>query len=371
VVAGGHSSPAAGRRPDGRRRMKVLVTGGAGFIGGHVVEALEAAGHKAVVFDRALRANHDLTNPVAVAAHLDGVDVVCHLAARVGLGIDFADVDDYVRDNDVGTATLLSMLHASGFRGRLVLASSMVVYGEGQYRCPAHGLVRPGPRSPERLAAGCFEPPCPRCGGDLMPETVTEDDPVDPRTIYAATKLHQEHLCFTWGREVDAAVVALRYHNVYGPRMPVDTPYAGVASIFRSALRRGQPPRVYEDGRQRRDFIHVTDVARATVAALEADPAVSGAFNVASGEPHTVGEMAVAMADAFGPNAPRPVIAGEWRLGDVRHIVASPDRADQMLGFRAKVPFAEGMAGLALATDEPPSSPSPLPRHPLHVSPGT
>ncbi|SDT15043.1 NAD(P)-dependent oxidoreductase [Jiangella sp. DSM 45060] len=340
--------------------MKVLVTGGAGFIGGHVVEQLCAAGADVVVLDSLvahaappdlpdgvdLRVA-DLRDPDAVALAVHDVDAVCHQAARVGLGVDLGDIADYVCDNDLGTAVLLRALWRRRFAGRLVVASSMVVYGEGRYRCATHGGVAPGPRSVAELGAGRFEPPCPRCGAPLSWEHVDEDAPPDPRNVYAATKLHTEHLAFAYGRETGAAVCALRYHNVYGPRMPRDTPYAGVASLFRSSLARGAAPRVFEDGGQLRDFVHVRDVARANVRALGS--AWSGALNVASGEPHTILDMATALCFAFGPGAPRPVVTGEYRLGDVRHVVASPARAAEVLGFRAEVPFAPGIAEFAHA----------------------
>jgi dTDP-L-rhamnose 4-epimerase len=182
----------------------------------------------------------------------------------------------------------------------------------------------------------------------LSPAVVAEDATLDPRSVYAATKLHQEHLVAAYAREHDAAAIALRYHNVYGPRMPKDTPYAGVASIFRSALERGDPPRVLEDGGQRRDFVHVADVANANVLALHADAAVSGAFNVATGDAHTVLEMACALADAY-PEAPPPEVVGGHRAGDVRHVTASAIRAAELLDFRSRVPFDEGMRAFAYA----------------------
>jgi dTDP-L-rhamnose 4-epimerase len=208
----------------------------------------------------------------------------------------------------------------------------MVVYGEGRYRCPRHGDVRPRARTAEDLVAGRFEPGCPACGGPTGWAPVDEDAPTDPRNIYAATKLHQEHLCAAFGREHGLAVTALRYHNVYGPRMPRDTPYAGVASIFRSAVERGEPPRVLEDGAQTRDFVHVVDVARANVAALTAEDPVVGPLNVASGVPRTVLDLARACCSGTGLE---PVVVGGGRLGDVRHVVASPARAAERLGFRA------------------------------------
>ena len=342
----------------------ILVTGGAGFIGSHIVDALVEQGHAVRAVDALLPVAHaarppylnpaaewvegDLRDPAVAERAVAGISAVCHQASMVGLGTDIGDIADYVGHNDLATAQLLRALAGSGFAGRLVLASSMVVYGEGSYRCARHGEVRPGPRRAEALDAGGFEPPCPVCGEPLAPGTVDEDAPLDPRSVYAATKVAQEHLCAAFSRETGVPVTALRYHNVYGPRMPRDTPYAGVASIFRSALEAGRAPRVFEDGGQRRDFVHVRDVARANLRALLADEPVAGAFNVASGTPHTVLEMAAALAAAFD-GAERPVVTGEWRGGDVRHIVASAERAAGVLGFRAREGFEAGMLEFARA----------------------
>jgi dTDP-L-rhamnose 4-epimerase len=340
--------------------VRVLLTGGAGFIGSHVAEALLDGGLSVRVLDlaaspcldpRAELIEGDLRDPAVVARAVDGVDAVCHQAAKVGLGVDFGDVGSYVSHNDVGTSVLLEVLWRRRFTGRFVLAGSMVVYGEGRARCPHHGVVAPGPRLAEDLRALRFDPRCPfaGCAAALAWQPVDEDTATDPRNVYAATKLHQEHLCRVWGRETGATVVALRYHNVYGPRMPLDTPYAGVASIFRSCLAAGRPPQVFEDGGQTRDFVHVRDVARANVLALTGSDVPSGAYNVASGRPRTVGDLAAVLARAFGPEAPAPVVTGEWRLGDVRHIVASPRRAAERLAFRAEVDLEEGMAEFAAA----------------------
>ncbi|MFJ4834957.1 NAD-dependent epimerase/dehydratase family protein [Streptomyces sp. NPDC088747] len=326
--------------------MRVLVTGAAGFIGSHVVEALTARGHETVGFD--LRDGSDVRRAEAVAAVLPGVDAVCHQAAMVGLGTSFGDAPDYVSHNDLGTAVLLAAMADAGVR-RLVLAGSMVVYGEGSYACDRHGVVRPGPRSVKDLEGGRFEPTCPGCGRELRPGLVGEDAPVDPRNVYATTKLTQEHLSAAWARSTGGSAVSLRYHNVYGPGMPRDTPYAGVASFFRSALARGEAPRVFEDGRQRRDFVHVRDVAAANVAALEAEPEEGAltTYNTGSGQPHTVGGMASALASAHG--GPEPVVTGEYRLGDVRHITADSSRLRAELDWKAEVGFAEGMREFATA----------------------
>ncbi|WP_422733267.1 NAD-dependent epimerase/dehydratase family protein [Micromonospora sp. WMMD558] len=341
--------------------MRILVTGAAGFVGSHVVDLAVAEGHDVVGLDALLPQAHGAGLPVWSRTHrpvvgdvrdaalldrlLRDVDAVCHQAAMVGHGLDPSDAPAYTSHNDHGTAVLLAAMHRAGVT-RLVLASSMVVYGEGTYRCAAHGVVRPAPRRPADLAAGRYDPTCPACHRPLTPALVPEDAPLDPRSTYAATKLAQEHLAAAWARQTGGGVWALRYHNVYGPRMPRDTPYAGVASIFRSALAAGRAPRVLEDGRQRRDFVHVTDVARANLLALTA-PAPEGLVpvNVCSGEPHTVGELATTLAAAMG--GPAPLVVGGARAADVRHVVADPRRAAGLLGYTARVGFAEGVAAFA------------------------
>lgn len=347
--------------------VRVLVTGGAGFIGSHVCAELAAGGHEVHALDALHPAAHrqappepapgvtlqvaDLRDPAAVAAALRHVDVVVHEAALVGMGTDLYDLPDYVGCNDLGTAVLLAEMTRASV-GRLVLASSMVVYGEGAYSCPTHGPVSPPGRQLADLAAGRFEPACPRCGATLSAGLVDEQAPPEPRSVYAATKVAQEHLAAAWARGCGGSVVALRYHNVYGPGMPRDTPYGGVAAIFRSALRAGLPPRVFEDGRQRRDFVHVRDVARANALAIAATgtPGVR-VYNIASGTATTVGEMATALAAACG--GPDPVVTGEFRTGDVRHVVASPRRAAAEFGFTATIGLADGLAELARAPLRP------------------
>jgi dTDP-L-rhamnose 4-epimerase len=331
---------------------RVMITGGAGFIGSHVVRAALEAGLEPVVLDlRApgLDVEHvvgDIRDPDTVARALRGVELVSHQAARVGLGVDLGDMPGYVAHNDLGTAILLRSLWRSDV-SRLVLASSMVVYGEGRYTCPEHGPVAAPPRDRVRLRAGRFDPECPACGGKLEPQAISEDAPPDPRNVYAATKLHQEHLARALARETGIHVTALRYHNVYGPGMPRNTPYAGVAALFVDSFARGQPPSVFEDGDQLRDFVHVRDVARANVLALTVPRPIDGALNVSSGTPRRVRELASALHETAFPKAPRPVVTGEFRAGDVRHVFADPARAERELGFRAKEDFQLGMAELA------------------------
>ncbi len=348
--------------------MRVLLTGAAGFVGSTIADLLLAGGHDVVGVDLLLDTAHGQRRPIwampglvvgdvrdedLLVDLLDGVDVVCHQAAMVGLGVHATDAPLYAAHNMLGTATVLSAMARRGVT-RFVQASSMVVYGEGRYRCPEHGPVRPAPRTSDDLAGGRFDPPCPRCGHPVGWELVDEDAPTDPRNTYAATKLAQEHLASSWAGQVGGCVVSLRYHNVYGPRMPRDTPYSGVAAIFRSELERGCPPRVLEDGAQMRDFVHVSDVAGANLLALQHavdTPACSTpevlVCNVCSGEPRSVGAMAQALVDVLG--GPPPIIAGGGRPGDVRHVVADPDRARRVLGFSALMPFAAGVADFATA----------------------
>ena len=341
--------------------MRALLTGGAGFIGQHVMAELMTRGHDVRVMDSMRPDVHDpganwrpppnvemIVADVRDASEIDraltGVDAVFHLAAKVGLGVDIGDLPDYASSNDSGTAELLAGMARAGVM-RLTLASSMVVYGEGLGQCSQHGAVTPGPRTEQALAAGDFEPPCPVCGARLQTALVDEDAPIDPRNAYATSKVAQEFYARNWSRVTGGSVAAMRYHNVYGPGMPRDTPYAGVAAIFTSALRRGDAPKVFEDGRMRRDFVHVHDVAAATIDACEKHRTGFRAFNVGSGTPRTVGEMASALADAL--NGPRPMVTGHYRLGDVRHITADSSRLRSELAWAPKVDFAAGMAQLA------------------------
>jgi dTDP-L-rhamnose 4-epimerase len=334
--------------------VRVLVTGGAGFIGSAVVRALAEQGYDVRVLDlstldsvpagvEAVRG--DVRDRALVEAALTGVDVVSHQAAKVGLGVDLDDMPDYASVNDVGTGVLLAAMARTGVR-RLVLASSMVVYGEGRYRCPEHGDVEAPPRSVGDLTAGRFDPVCPHCGLDLAPLLVAESAVPDPRNAYAVSKLTQELSSRVWARECDGSVTALRYHNVYGPGMPRNTPYAGVAAIFRSALELGEAPQVFEDGAQRRDFVHVDDVARANVAALTATATGGRAavYNVGSGEQRTIGELAEVLSEIM--DGPQPVVTGGFRLGDVRHVTADTASIRAELGWRPRVRFRDGVAEL-------------------------
>ena len=374
----------------------LLVTGGAGFIGARVVATARAAGRRVRVLD-SLRADvhpapagpghewrrsphgragcegsrhaplpedvefvrGDVGDPEVCAAALRGVTAVCHLAAKVGLGVDLSDAPDYVRSNVLGTAVLLAAMADAGV-DRMVLASSMVVYGEGRYR-DGQGPVAAAPRRIADLQQGMFEPRSPRTGEPLVPEQIDETAPTDPRNVYATTKLAQEHLVASWARETGGRAALLRFHNVYGPGMPQGTPYAGVAALFRTEAEAGRPPLVFEDGGQRRDFVHVDDVAAANLAALDwtagQDAGVTRAFNVATGQPRTVGELAAALAAAR--RAPAPIVTGRFRPGDVRHITASGERIRAELSWRPQVAFADGVRDFATAPMRPPAAAGP------------
>jgi dTDP-L-rhamnose 4-epimerase len=343
--------------------MKILVTGGAGFIGSAIVAAALDRGDDLTVLD-SLRADvhgggfvpdarvrfvrGDVRDAETVASALEGVDLVCHQAAKVGLGVDISDAPDYVSSNDLGTAVLLSEMAVAGVT-RLVLASSMVVYGEGAYRGP-NGITRPAARTVADLDAGRFDP-TDADGNRLSPELIDESAPLDPRNVYATTKLAQENLAAAWARSTGGVAAALRYHNVYGPGMPQNTPYAGVASLFRSAIERGEAPRVFEDGAQRRDFVHVRDVASANLAAadwvLDRPDGNFRAFNIGSGVVHTIGDLATSLSSHAGASA--PIVTGEYRLGDVRHITASSARARAELNWAPAVSFEDGMREFATA----------------------
>lgn len=339
--------------------MRILLTGAAGFIGSRVHARLTDAGHDVVAVDAMLPAAHgegssvpdgvlplDVRDAAALRPLLRGVDVVVHQAAVVGAGVDASDAPSYGSHNDYGTTVLLAEMFAAGCR-RLVLASSMVVYGQGRFACAAHGVVDPLPRTRADLDAGAFEHRCPVGGEPLDWRLVDEDAPLRPRSLYAASKVAQEHYALAWAEATGGAVVALRYHNVYGPYMPRDTPYSGVAAIFRSAIERGEPPKVFEDGGQMRDFVHVDDIAAANVAATAADRGGFAAYNVCSGRPIAIRDVAARLCEVRDGLA--PVVTGQYRSGDVRHIVADPARAADELGFRAATDPMTGLADFAFA----------------------
>jgi dTDP-L-rhamnose 4-epimerase len=342
--------------------MRTLVTGGAGFIGTHLVERLLREGDEVVVLDSFEDQVHgddapahlesvslvegDVGDVDAVDAALEGVDRVVHLAAAVGVGQSMYEIDRYVRKNTMATATFLERLVTRRSRPRaLVVASSMSIYGEGQYECPTHGSVAPDPRPETQLVAREWECTCPSCGAELGPVGTQETKPLVPTSVYAVTKRDHEELCLVVGRAYGIRTVALRFFNVYGPGQALSNPYTGVAAIFASRLLNGRPPVIFEDGRQSRDFIHVSDIAEGIVLALESD-ASDVSVNLGTGRSVTVDEIAAALAGGLGVTV-EPERTEQYRAGDIRHCFAATEKAERILGFRARVRLEEGMNDLA------------------------
>ncbi|HLE96763.1 MAG TPA: NAD-dependent epimerase/dehydratase family protein, partial [Candidatus Thermoplasmatota archaeon] len=340
--------------------MRALVTGGLGFIGSRIAEALLAEGHEVVVLDLAdPRVHGDVPAPPRGARLVRGdvrddaalarafgpaPDVVFHEAAMVGLGRGAVDAGLYSDVNVLGTLRVLSAAAAAPRRPRIVLASSMAVYGEGEYECTPCGVTREGARRAEDLARAMWDPLCPVCGSRLEARPTGESQPQRGATVYAVSKIAQEAMALAVGRETGVPVVALRYHNAYGPRMPRATPYAGVASLFKTRLLAGEPPLVHEDGRQARDFVHVDDVVQANLLASSADAesAAFEAFNVGSGEARPILDLAEGLCRAILPGS-RPVLTGAWRAGDARHVYGSIAKARRVLGYAPRVAFADGV----------------------------
>jgi dTDP-L-rhamnose 4-epimerase len=344
---------------------RALVTGGAGFVGSHLVDALLGRGRDVRVLDNLDPLAHpggappphlrdeaewvraDLRDPEAVARALDGVEEVFHLGAVVGNGESMVNVRRAVEANSGGTATLLEEVIArrDSIR-RVVTASSMVVYGEGAYACPEHGELDRAERTPEQLEARDWEPRCPLCGRSVEPVPVREDRPLRPTSVYGITKRDQEELTLVLGDAYDVEAVALRYLGIYGSRQALGNPYTGVAAIFASRVLAGRRPLVFEDGLQTRDLVHVSDVVQATLRAMEAPEAVGWPVNVATGRRVTVAELARRVARALG-SGDEPEVTGQYRTGDIRHCVASTARARDLLGWEAERTLEEGIPELA------------------------
>jgi dTDP-L-rhamnose 4-epimerase len=275
------------------------------------------------------------------------VDRVFHLGGVVGNGESMLNVRRAVDANAAGTATLMEVVLERRARvRRLVAASSMVVYGEGAYRCPEHGPAAPPVRSPDQLRRREWEPRCPRCRLELEPVATSEDAPLRPASVYGITKRDQEELVLVLGRAYGLETVALRYLGVYGPRQALTNPYTGVAAIFAARLLNGRAPLVFEDGRQLRDLVHVEDVVRATLAAMDACRAPGSAINVASGERVRILDLARRLAAALAPSI-EPRVTGEFRAGDIRHCFVDLTRARELLGFEPERTLATGLPELA------------------------
>jgi dTDP-L-rhamnose 4-epimerase len=340
-----------------------LITGGAGFIGRHLIRELEAAGSEVRVLDSLVEQVHgpgpvnqlpetvelirgDVRDPALVRKALRGVDGVFHLAAEVGVGQSMYEVSRYVGANDLGTAVLLEAALEADVR-RIVVASSMSIYGEGLYR-GAGGLVEDAGRSPADLRAGRWDPVGPE-GEALEPVATPEWKRPDLASVYALTKYAQERLVLMLAAARGVEAVALRLFNVFGPGQALSNPYTGVLAIFAGRLLNGQPPLVYEDGAQRRDFVHVSDVARAFRLAMERRGVAGGVFNIASGRSRTIVEIGETLARAMGRDDLAPQVLRQARAGDIRHCVADTGRAERDLGFVAERQLEDALGELVEA----------------------
>jgi dTDP-L-rhamnose 4-epimerase len=344
-----------------------LVTGGAGFIGSHLVDALLEAGHRVRVFDNLEPQVHgglrergewpdylpedcerilgDVRDRDALHAAIEGVDVIFHQAAAVGVGQSMYEIERYVDANTRGTAVLLDILANDDHRVRkLIVASSMSIYGEGSYHCVEHSEVYPRLRSGKQLAEHQWELHCPICHRSVEPLPTDEDKPLQSTSIYAITKKDQEEMCLTVGRAYGIPTVALRYFNVYGPRQALSNPYTGVAAIFSSRLLNGNPPVIFEDGLQRRDFVHVSDIVQANLLAMERDDLDDAVLNVGTGWPLTVLDVANALSAELD-SAVEPEIVHQFRAGDVRHCFPDISRIREV-GYRPTMRFEQGVTEL-------------------------
>src|SRR5919202_45466 len=343
---------------------QVLITGGAGFIGSHLADELLSHGHRVRALDSLSDQVHgarrerpeylgrevelivgDVRDRETVRRALNGVDAVFHLASAVGVGQSMYEIVHYTGVNNLGTAVLLEALIERPVE-RLIVASSMSLYGEGLYRA-ADGSLRTGvERSLEQLREGRWE--LYDAGGEVLtPVPTPEWKPPSLASIYALSKFDQERMCLMIGRAYDIPTVALRLFNVFGSRQALSNPYTGVLAIFAARLLNDNPPAIFEDGYQQRDFVSVTDVAQACRLALEVPQAADNVFNVGSGRSYTIREIAERVAAVLGKEYIAPVVTGKYRVGDIRHCFADISRARDLLGYEPRVTLEEGLVGLA------------------------
>lgn len=342
---------------------RVLVTGGAGFVGSHMVDALLRAGHEVRVFDNltdqvhpsgappylqkdAEFQNGDMRDLQSLHRAIEGVEVIYHLAAAVGVGQSMYEIARYMEINTQGTANLLQVLLDSKLKlEKLVVASSMSIYGEGQYRCEEHGMVAPAPRTTAQLREKRWEVACPECGLDLKPVGTSEKKPLQCTSIYALSKKDQEEMTLLFGRTYNLPVVAMRYFNIYGTRQALSNPYTGVAAIFGSRLLNRNQPMIFEDGEQMRDFVSVHDIVQANLLAMERSEADGMALNIGSGQPISIRDVARTMTEELGLEVPAE-ITGKYRAGDIRHCYADVSLAGKVLGFEPRFGFRDGVGEL-------------------------
>jgi dTDP-L-rhamnose 4-epimerase len=344
----------------------VLVTGGAGFIGSHVVDALLARGKKVIVLDNlepqvhgpgAERPKHldaaaelvvgDIRDAALLERVVERADAVIHLAAAVGLAQSMYQIDRFIDVNARGTALLLEAIVRRRDRIRkIVVASSMSLYGEGRSKCEVHGAFDPALRPSSQLAEKDFEVRCPTCGAAATPAPTPEEARLDAwTTVYAVSKRDQEELVLSAGSAYEIPAAALRLFNVYGPRQALSNPYTGVAAIFSSRMMNGTSPLIFEDGLQTRDFTHVRDVAEAFARVLDADGVRSSVLNVGAGRPFTLLQLGELLGRELGVPF-RPEITRSFRKGDIRHCTADTTKLEQLTGFRPRIDFQDGVRDL-------------------------
>ncbi len=343
---------------------KALVTGGAGFIGSHTVDALVGRDFSVRVLDSMVEQVHgrdaqpaylpygvefmrgDVRDKETMRRALADVDVVFHLAAEVGVGQSMYEIVRYCDVNVVGTANLLEILANEHHHvEKLLVASSMSIYGEGRYLCPNCGPIYPSLRSEQQLADRQWELTCPHCNAVITARPTNEAKPLQPTSVYAVSKRDQEELCLAVGHAYGIPTVALRFFNTYGPRQALSNPYTGVAAIFAARLLNHHQPIIFEDGLQSRDFVHVSDIVQALMLAMEQDAANYEVFNVGTGRPMTILEVAEKLAAGLGVEV-RPQLTGQFRAGDIRHCYADISKIHQTLGYRPAVNFEQGLPEL-------------------------
>ena len=343
----------------------VLVTGGAGFVGSHIVDELIDHGYRVTVIDNLDEQVHDnkppylndeaeyvwgdIRNRELMAELLETVDAVSHQASKVGVGQSMYEIEEYVDINITGTARMLDILINEDISlERFVIASSMSAYGEGEYYCEECDEKRYPPlRDPEQFEQKEWELSCQECGSILSPVPSKESKPLNSDSIYAITKKNQEEMCLSVGRAYSLPVVALRYFNIYGSRQALDNPYTGVCAIFSSRIKNDRPPLIFEDGNQTRDFIHVSDIARANRLALEKSDAVGKAINIGTGEPTSIKELAQELIRQYGKEDDLSIkVTNEFRSGDIRHCYADTSVAMDTLSFETEVSLEEGFEEL-------------------------
>lgn len=344
---------------------RVLITGGAGFVGSHLADGLLRAGYAVRILDNLTPQVHksgvpdylsgevelmvgDIRDSTKVSRALAGVDTVFHFAAAVGVGQSMYEINRYVSVNTQGTAELLqAMLDAKHMPEKVVVASSMSIYGEGRYKCSRCGKESaPRVRTTAQLKSGCWELNCDECSGQLRPIPTDELKPSETNSIYALSKRDQEELCLIFGRTYDVPVTALRFFNIYGTRQALSNPYTGVAAIFASRLINNQPPLVFEDGVQMRDFVSVYDIVRANMLAMLSDRANGEIVNIGCGKPITIIQVAQLLSRALGKEI-EPVVTRKYRAGDIRHCFADVTKARELIGYEAQVSHEAGFQELA------------------------